>query len=242
MKHKDFEINGASRSNQRAKRRKTNIILNSLIAIVILLIIIVSFSIFFSNGDHEATSGTASNESTQKSDDESIEESQNIEKDEVVEDSSSDEETDSESSNSETDADSEESDSEELGSEEMTPTEPESEDVVSEGGSDPNVKKTITNPDWQPVGTSQTGEHATVYDSNSTDWKEMEKAISYATGIDSSNMTIWFLGRNNESGSQSVSTVSSKDNSITFRVVIEWIDGQGWKPIQVEELIENDRR
>ncbi|WP_262421775.1 hypothetical protein [Bacillus aquiflavi] len=52
MKNDFDEFNDRSRSEQRAKRRKTNIILNSLIIAVLILIIIVAVSIF-SSGDKE---------------------------------------------------------------------------------------------------------------------------------------------------------------------------------------------
>nr|WP_276537506.1 DUF1510 family protein [Bacillus infantis] len=103
---------------------------------------------------------------------------------------------------------------------------------VTDGGSAPDVEKTIVNPSWQPVGTSQTGEHTAVYEG--VDWNEMVQAITYATGIPESNMTIWFLGNNGPN--QSVGTVSTKDQQEKYRVYIEWVDGQGWKPVKMEEL------
>jgi cytoskeletal protein RodZ len=228
MKHKDFEFNGPSRSNQRAKRRKTNLILNSLIVIVLLLIIIVSFSIFFSSGDE--ASDKVSNQNIETNVKDKVEAANtNDGEDEAVETTSP----------VDTDTVSEETATDETETEDETITEPESEDVVTEDSVDPNVKSTITNPDWQPVGTSQSGEHAAVYDESSTDWQEMLQAVSYGTGIEQSNMTVWFLGRNKEgSENQSVATVSTKDNTQTYRVFIEWVDNQGWKPIKIEELYE----
>ncbi|MHC0035822.1 YrrS family protein [Pseudoneobacillus sp. C159] len=238
MKHKQFEFNGASRSTQRAKRRKTNLILNSLIVIVLLLIVIVSYSIFF-GGDDKASNpvGGQNTETTDKNNhDKAKEEDSNKQVDKgsnenmPVEDG---EETNSEST----------TDREDSSSDSMTPVEPETNDVVQEGGTDSNVKSTITNPNWQPVGTVQTGEHVTVYDNSSVDWQEMLTAISYGTGLDPSNMTVWFLGRDKQGGAnQSVATVSSKDNSINYRVYIQWIDSQGWKPTKIEELHVNDKR
>jgi cytoskeletal protein RodZ len=243
MKQKDFDFSGPSRSNQRAKRRKTNLILNSLIAIVILLIIIVSFTIFFSDGENASTTASGSSiESTDKNKDNEEEKSATNDKDEK---DSSDDSVDTNNDDSESDDEDSESDTEsdDTNSEEDTNLDSNTEEnVVTTGGSDSNVKATITNPDWQAVGTAQVGEHVPVYDSNSTDWKEMEKAISYGTGLEQANMTLWFLGRNKEAENQSVATVSSKDNSLNFRVYIEWIDGQGWKPVLVEELYENDKR
>lgn len=234
MKHKDFEFNGPSRSNQRAKRRKTNLILNSLIVIVLLLIIFVSFSIFFSNGDEAADNGSDQNIETNAKDKEEV--NTNDGEDEAN-NTDVEEEAVETSSPVDSDTDSDETVTDETVSEDETVTQPESEDVVTEGSSDPNIKSTITNPDWQPVGTVQSGEHAAIYDESSTDWQEMLKAISYGTGIDQSNMTVWFLGRNKQgTENQSVATVSTKDNTQTYRVFIEWVDNQGWKPIKIEEL------
>ena len=105
-------------------------------------------------------------------------------------------------------------------------------EIVTEGGSDPKVKKTIVNPAWEPVGTSRTGQHFNEY--SGADWDEMVQAISYGTGIDPSNMTILFLGNNGPD--KSVGTVKQKDTQQEYRVYIEWVDEKGWKPTQVEEL------
>ena len=64
----------------------------------------------------------------------------------------------------------------------------------------------------------------------------MLKAVSYATGLDQANMTIWFLGRDKSGESDSVGTVSSKDKQQKFRVYLKWVDGDGWKPTKVEVL------
>ncbi|WP_262421774.1 YrrS family protein [Bacillus aquiflavi] len=139
--------------------------------------------------------------------------------------------------------DNEKVDEEEINNnEETTETDAETEDsepVITEGGSSPNVKNTVINPAWKPVGTDQTGEHTTVFNKDSADWSEMENAISYATGLSHDNMTIWFLGNGGEN--KAIGTVTSKDNQQVYRVYIEWVDGQGWKPTKVEELYENDK-
>ena len=33
-----------------------------------------------------------------------------------------------------------------------------------------------------------------------------------------------------------------ENNPQSYRVYIEWVDGEGWKPVKVEELKENDKR
>jgi cytoskeletal protein RodZ len=211
-----------SRSKIRAKRRKTNLILNTLIGIVLLLIFIVSFNIFFA-GDDEKAAGNHE----QRTENHQEKNDGTVSKSKKNKDQADDEEIREESSS--------EQELEELSDEEETGDDEESEPIVTPGGSSPDVKATIVNPDWKPIGTTQTGEHPTaVYDESSVDWQEMLQAISYATGIEQSNMTVWFLGNNGPN--KSVGTISSKIDKQKYKVYIEWVDGEGWKPVKVEEL------
>jgi cytoskeletal protein RodZ len=208
-----------SRFNQRSKRRKTNLILNGLIGIVLVLIIVVSGVIFWGNDDKATTvkeqeqSVEASNEANE-GEESSKEETEGSDSETDEEDSS----TESSSSNEESSEEASSSDNEEA--------------IVTEGGADSNVVRTIVNPNWEPIGTSQTGEHTNVY--SGVDWDEMVSAIEYATGLSEDNMTIKFLG--NDGHNKSKGTVFSKDRTQIYRVSIEWVDGQGWKPTLVEEL------
>ncbi|MGN7177344.1 YrrS family protein [Cytobacillus sp. SAFR-174] len=212
--------NRESRFGKREKRKKTNIILNSLIALVIILIIVVSAKIFFggNNNDQalpaEEQTASESKQNEKNKEDKGNDIEQNKDKDEEKADNESEEEEKEPEENAEEDK----------------------EQVVTEGGSGPDVEKTIENPAWKPVGTSQTGEHTAVYDQNHADWQEMLSAISYATGVDQGNMTVWFLGNNGPNSS--VGTISTKDQSEKYRVYIDWVDGEGWKPSRVEVLNE----
>jgi len=204
---KEINDEGRTRYQQRSKRKKTNFILNGLIIVVILLIVFVSYSIFHTNDEKNADKNKDSDTKTGQQ-------------------ASGDKETASSTTGSDN-------------TDENTTTEEEEEsedgEVVTEGGSDSNVIKTIENSSWQPVGTTQTGEHVASY-SEGVDWNEQIKALSYATGLDSGNMTLWFLGNNNQDPHKSIGTVSSKDKSEKYRVYIEWVDGSGWKPTKVEEI------
>ncbi|UQD52835.1 DNA primase [Bacillus methanolicus] len=218
-----FENEYVSRAKIREKRRKTNLILNSLIGIVIILIIIVSFNIFFGGNDEKAAG-------KQEHRTENIKEKH----DGAVSKRKKNNEYAEYKKESQNESDSEK-ESDQLSAKKDDSSTGESEPVVKQGGSSPDVKETIVNPNWKPVGTSQAGEHpAAVYDESSVDWQEMLRAISYATGIEQSNMTVWFLGNNGPN--KSVGTVSSKSDKRKYRVYIEWVDGQGWKPVKVEEL------
>lgn len=215
MMQDDFQ---QSRFNQRSKRRKTNLILNGLIGIVLVLIIVVSGVIFLGNDD-KAT--------TEKEQEQSVEASNGANEEE----SSKEETAGSASEKDEEDSSTDSSSLNEESSEEASSNDNE-EAIVTEGGADSNVVRTIVNPNWQPIGTSQTGEHTNVY--SGVDWDEMVSAIEYATGLPKDNMTIKFLG--NDGHNKSKGTVFSKDRTQIYRVSIEWVDGEGWKPTLVEEL------
>lgn len=213
-----------SRFGKREKRKKTNIILNSLIAFVIVLIIVVSAKIFFGGNNDQAVPADEQTASESKQNESNHEDQDN----DIEQDKSKDKE------NADKESDKEEKEAEENEAEDEP--EEDKEQVVTEGGSGPDVEKTIENPAWKPVGTSQSGEHTAVYDQNHVDWQEMLSAISYATGIEQGNMTVWFLGNNGPNSS--VGTISTKDQSEKYRVYIDWVDGEGWKPSKVEVLNE----
>ena len=44
--------------------------------------------------------------------------------------------------------------------------------VKYESSDDPVVKETIIQTGWEPIGTTQTGEHVSLYDGKSADWNE----------------------------------------------------------------------
>nr|WP_295969574.1 YrrS family protein [uncultured Bacillus sp.] len=217
-----------SRLQKREKRRKTNIILNSLIVIVLLLIVIVSIKIFFTDDQQAGTTATENQTknssidtkagTSERTGQSSKDSNQQDDESEAIDDTEADKNLEDKNDNSDAVADKEdkEQDSE----------------IVTEGGNDPDVKKTIVNPGWKPVGTEQTGKHSNNY--SGVDWDEMVQAISYATGIDEGNMTIYYLGNNGED--KSVGTVQAKDTKQKYRVYIEWVDGKGWNPTLVEEL------
>ncbi|MBO0959408.1 YrrS family protein [Neobacillus sp. MM2021_6] len=204
------DFNSKSRSGYRAKRKKTNLVLNSLIIIVLLLIIFVAYTIFLSGGDEKAAPKQQDPKMEQK--DTTHKADTEKKKDEVVQKDDSSSKNDSE----------EEQESEEASVPESTD---DSQAVVSEDGT------TIENPAWKPVGTTQTGDHTPVY--SGVDWDEMLSAISYATGVDTSNMTVIWLGKDPAKANASVGTISAKDTKEKFKVFIEWVDGQGWKPTKV---------
>ena len=105
--------------------------------------------------------------------------------------------------------------------------------------SDENVSDAYTG-NWDPIGTEQEGPHTTTYDDGSQDRIEIKEATSMVTGIDADNMVEWLV--ENGGDQKVIATVSDKDETQTFRVYLQWVDGEGWQPTKVEELIENDKK
>ncbi len=95
--------------------------------------------------------------------------------------------------------------------------------------------------EWEPVGTEQAGEFSHNFDRSSANWTEMTRALRYATGLDE-NMIVWRL-ENGGSPTTARGVVSAPDQQEQpYEVYIEWIDGQGWKPIEKQQLQENPYR
>ncbi|SFE46252.1 YrrS family protein [Trichococcus pasteurii] len=136
----------------------------------------------------------------------------------------------------ESDASSETSSSAEKNSEkeekEDEDTETETEEVPS---TDKNVTKAYTG-DWEPVGTTQTGDHVTDYSDGSADRNEIKQAVAAATGISADNMIEWWIG--NAGDQQVTATVSDTQKETIARVQLKWVDGEGWQVTLVEELDE----
>ncbi len=202
-----------SRYEQRAKRRKTNIILNTLIAIVIILILIVGGSIFLTDSKTEKETKEAAKTEAQIAEKQQSDNKQD--------------KTDEEKETNQEDEANKNSDDQE---------------VIEEDSDEPNVEKVINDPSWEPIGTEQTGDHQYSAEMGTIDWNEKEQAAAYAIGISPDNMTNWWTRKGDDLGNQAVMTVSesSKPNE-AYRVYLEWIDGKGWKPTEVKKLIENDR-
>lgn len=214
--------------------KKVNKVYNILITVVVLLIVVVGATIFLGNNDEPASqkadTNPESNQSATNKEDEADKEEADKEETAMNEDEQASENEDEEGQDQDQNADQDSSESEDAVESEK----------VEETASDANVEEAYSDPSWKPVGTEQSGEHVTQYEKGSTDWNEMEQAIAYGAGIDQSNMTLWYL-QNGGEPNKAIGTVSPKDESSTYRVYIEWVDGEGWKPTKVEKLIKNDK-
>ncbi|WP_044894839.1 YrrS family protein [Bacillus alveayuensis] len=199
-----------ARYEQRAKRRKINRILNTLIGFVFALILFFGWQLIFSNNKEQETANKLVDENKKE---------KMIEKEEIE----SKENVNVESSENEKNND----DNKEL-------EETSGEATVIEGDPNSNIIQEIVNPSWQPIGTTQSEPHVTTFDKNSVDWKEMIDAISYATRLSPEEMIVWFIGNNGPN--KAVATISTKDKMHHYKVYIEWVEQQGWKPTKVQQL------
>lgn len=100
---------------------------------------------------------------------------------------------------------------------------------------DPAVKEVITNPNWPAYPTAQTGEHVSTYEKGHIDYEEKLKAIFSVIDLQQENSIVLRVN-NNGSAENAIAVVTSMDKEQKYRVSIEWVDNEGWKPIQVEVL------
>jgi cytoskeletal protein RodZ len=227
LNHRD-----GSRYGRTTKRKKSNLILNVLIGLVFIFIIFLGTQLFFGKSDDKqvSTNEQELNESAEKNDDKAAEEESGPEGEE---DAALEEEEESDSKPEDEEKPTDEEDAEE-NTDENTENE-DSETEVSENSDDPNVIKTMTNPGWGPVGTSQSEPHTSIYNEGHVDWDEKLKAVSAATGLASGDYTLYFLG-NGGSEHHSVASIKNKASGENFKVYLEWVTGKGWKPTKVEQV------
>ncbi|KXH87366.1 YrrS family protein [Sporosarcina sp. HYO08] len=225
MKEKEPNFSRVSR-----KKSRNNRLLNIAIGIVALLIIVVASTIIF--GDDQAsdrdTVKEGQTEIVNKADEKNTNEKTTDEQSTVKDDPE-------QASNSAKQEDAQ-NDTEETQSPTLDGEEEESGEIVEHFASDDEfVSESITNKSWEPVGTSQTGEHVSLYDGSSIDWHEKKQAIAYATGYSEEEMIFWKI-KNGGSPQKSIGIVSTRDQAEKYRVYLEWVDGQGWKPVQMDVL------
>ncbi len=216
-----------SRLNKKKKNNnnRSNSILNIMIALVFALVLIIGATLLFGGGDDSAD--TESVELTPETENQT-----SGEEDAPV----TTEENDSEDQQAEEEAASDEEEAEtEAVEEEEEENETKGGTITREESNDPIVSETIVNTSWEPVGTSQSGAHASSYQKNTVDWNEKIKAVSYATGLGQNEMYVMMV-KNGGGPQKSIATVQSKDQSQKYRVFLQWVDGEGWKPEKMDVL------
>ncbi len=205
-----------SRLQQKRQKRKKNMILNVLIGIVLVLAATVAYQLFSSPSEQAAKQEETKAEKKEPAKKEARESSEKKETSKK----------DKENSDKKKEEASEE--------EEVEPEAPKDEKVVLQDQQTPGVTEAYTNPSWKPIGTSQSEPHTTQFTKSSQDWKEMTQAIAYATELTEQDFTILFLGNNGPN--KAVGTIITKDKQYKYKVYIEWVEGQGWKPTLVQQV------
>ncbi len=224
-----------SRTGRKKRRNRSNRILNLLIGIVVLLIIVVATSIIFQGGEDQADEDAVADQTV-------TEDNANTEEQAPTGNANTEEQAPTGNATDEHDEDGNDPQLEndpEMGNEENR--QPEEDNTHSPGtvtivpSEDEVIAETVINTSWQPIGTTQTGEHISTYDGKSVDWEEKKKALAYATGLPYNSMIFWKI-KNGGGPQQSVGIVSSRDNKEKYRVYLEWVDDKGWKPVKMDVL------
>lgn len=233
------------------RKKRMNRLLNAGIAIVAVLILFFSITLLFT-GNEEASDEEQNQEQTEEQTTEPAETEQQEEEttapEEEPDTSESEEATDpqeeaepepaqEEETNTTEETESSTSTEEQQSTDESAAEEEESaveEEETEQPASDPAEQE-----EWEPVGTEQSGSFTPSFDRDGQNWAEMVNALSAATGLSEEEMTIYRL-ENGGSPTTAVGTVSNSENRSTpYRVEMEFIEGQGWQPTNVEVLSSN---
>jgi len=213
MSKEEKEHLNHSKPGTRTKRRKEKMdrTLNYLIGIVSVLIVISLIVIFTGNEDEEKA---------EEPKEETAVESKPVKEEEREEEA---EEEDSQASSQEEETNEEEP----LESVDSAPT-------VS-SSSQPGVDEVWTSEAWEPYPTAQTGEHTSTFAEGHIDYEEKLNAIYSVIPLNQQDSILWSI-KNNGNAKSAIAVISSNDKAQKYRVAIEWIEGQGWMPQQVEVL------
>lgn len=198
-----------ARKQRSDQRKKMDRLLNVLIAVVSILIII---NLMFVLKDKDKDKEVVKNESSEQSKDADT-------KTNTTNTTTSDEKQQKEETNDES-------------------TKKLDTDQISVSASnDPVVEEVIVNSNWQPTPTKQTDTHVSTYEEGQIDYEEKLITFQNAVNLSDENIIYWSV-KNNGSSDTAIAVVSSndKEHSEKYRVSIQWIDNQGWKPVKVEKL------
>lgn len=123
-------------------------------------------------------------------------------------------------------------------SDEQVIDEDEAENDPSNVNEEDNVLDSYTD-DWPVIPTQLETPDYYNFSEASQNRQEIEQAVKMATQL-SDDMIVWWLA--NGGPGKVEATVASRDESEIYRVYIQWQDNQGWQPILVEQLKENDQK
>ncbi|WP_324659457.1 YrrS family protein [Bacillus cereus] len=113
--------------------------------------------------------------------------------------------------------------------------------VKTNGNENKEEEKTVsqekdpqTNPSWKPIGTEQGAKPDMKFKEGTVDWSEMKKAISYAVDVPESQLIFDFIGNNGNN--KAYGNVRDKQSNKKYKVNIDWVENQGWKPASVQVI------
>lgn len=221
-----------SRIGRKRNRNRTNKLLNLLIGAVVVSIIIVAITLF-AGGKTDEDAIDKNVDSSIGNDDSTTED--NKETDSTNSPTENLSETDTNTNGTDSSDASNETSSESKKEDEKVDVEQSSADLTVVPSDDSTVSQSIIDDTWKPVGTSQTGDHVSLYDGKSLDWNEKKQALAYATGLPADSMIFWKI-KNGGGPQKSIGIVSSRDSKEKYRVYLEWVDGEGWKPVKKDIL------
>ncbi|HHB1655319.1 TPA: DUF1510 family protein [Bacillus cereus] len=111
--------------------------------------------------------------------------------------------------------------------------------VKTNGNENKEEEKTVsqekdpqTNPSWKPIGTEQGAKPEMKFKEGTVDWSEMKKAISYAVDVPESQLIFDFIGNNGNN--KAYGNIRDKQSNKKYKVNIDWVENQGWKPASVQ--------
>lgn len=220
----DREPNFSRMSRKKGKKDK---LLNILIGIVVALILVVSATFLFGNNGEKAKDDVKDETASQETN-----ENDTTQEEPVIEDDMEEEPAEP-AAEKQTEPEQEGKIVNEAAKQDDGTVDNQSLTVMP--STDKNVKESVVNPDWKPIGTKQTGEHVSRYDGESDDWYEKKEAIAYATGITENDLIYWRI-QNGGSPQKAEGIVSDKSKDKKFKVYLEWVDGEGWKPVKMDVL------
>ena len=154
----------------------------------------------------------------------------------MTEEMTDEEETDFASEEKTIESEQEEVDTSETSESEIEPA-VEDEDAID----NEETEEPASDGEWQPIGTEQ-AEFTPGFTEGSLNRLEMEQAVRYATGISQDNMILWRI-ENGGAPTRARGVISEKATpDLAYEVYIEWVDGQGWMPVEKNELESNPYR
>ncbi|TVP85409.1 MAG: DUF1510 family protein [Alkalicoccus sp.] len=222
------------------KNRKLNTVLNLSIGMVALLIVVVSIGLIIGGGSDETATDGTENISVNNSSDTGTNNSDNSFNNNL---NAGREDVENNSGNSENNSNEENNENNDNNGNN------ENNENNDNNGNNENNENNETNEnneapedgEWEPIGTSQEN-FSLSFDRGGQNWNEMIEAISYATGLPSNEDEL-NVHRLENGGDQysAVGTVSASDGDRDrpYRVHLEWVEDEGWKPVSVERLNSN---